>query len=144
MTAIRLRPTSQHLVFSLPLFMGVIEYIVRVALKQPGANEFFPASLVASGISFSMGLVAFPGELLESPLRWQSGENLAQAIFIAYMGIFASLGGVLLWLYLLVASFNEDVRALLPLHPMVEASVYYGLCVYLTGRKEKEVRCWTL
>ncbi|WP_250450563.1 hypothetical protein [Caballeronia sp. ATUFL_M2_KS44] len=142
MTAIRLRPTSQHLAYPLPLFMGVIEYIVRVALKQPGANEFFPISLVASGISINMALAALPTELLHGPVFWQLGQRLERAIFIASLGIFASLGGVLLWLYLLIASFNEDVRALLPLHPLIEASAYYGLSVYLTVCKDKEVTCW--
>lgn len=123
--------------------MGVIEYIVRVALRQPGVDEFFPISLVASGISFNMALAAFPSELLRDPLRWQVIHRLEQAIFIVNLGIFASLGGVLLWLYLLLASFNEDVRALLPLHPMIEASAYYALSVYLTDHKNREVECWT-
>lgn len=99
--------TARQLIVGLPLFMGMIEYILRVALKQPGKDDFFPISLVASSVSLNIALAALPDELRGG--FWTSAQRIGQAMFIANLGIFASLIGVLLWIYLLVASFSEEV-----------------------------------
>jgi hypothetical protein len=125
--------TARQLIVGLPLFMGAIEYILRVALKQPGRDDFFPISLVASSVSLNMALTVLPGGL-----SWVSGRRIRQAALIANMGIFASLIGLLLWIYLLVASFSEEVRVLLPLHPLRDASAYYIFSIMLN-----EWKAWT-
>lgn len=128
--------TTRHLILWLPAFLGVIEYILRVGFKQPGKEAFFPISLVASGISLNVAVTAFPGEV-DATCR----KRFEQAMFIANLGIFASLGGMLLWIYLLVASFNEEVRGILPLHPLLESLVYYLFSILLTVHKAKVARC---
>jgi len=128
--------TTRQLIFWLPAFMGVIEYILRVGFGQPGKEEFFPISLVASGISLNVAATALPAEI-----GAVCQERFRQAVFIANMGIFASLGGLLLWIYLLVASFNERVRGILPLHPLLESLVYYIFTVAVTMRKARVVKC---
>ncbi|SAK50906.1 hypothetical protein AWB79_01695 [Caballeronia hypogeia] len=78
--------TARYLVVWLPAFLGVIEYILRVALRQPGKEEFFPVSLVASGISLNVTVAAFPAEIDVFPR-----QRFERAVLIANMGIFASL-----------------------------------------------------
>ncbi|WP_321792388.1 hypothetical protein [Caballeronia sp. J97] len=126
---------ARQLIVGLPLFMGAIEYILRVALKQPGKDEFFPISLVASSVSLNVALAVLPGELRDGFSRWTSKRRIGHAIFIANMGIFASLSGMLLWIYLLVASFSQEVRAILPLHPLRDASAYYIVSILLNEWK---------
>jgi hypothetical protein len=81
-------------------------------------------------------VTAFPGEIGADCRR-----RFEQAIFIANLGIFASLGGVILWIYLLVAAFNEEVKGILPLHPLLESLVYYLCSVFLTVRRAKVAKC---
>ena len=128
--------TTRHLILWLPAFLGVIEYILRVAFNQPGKEEFFPISLVVSGISLNIAVTAFPADVVAS-----CSKRFGQAMFIANLGIFASLVGVVLWIYLLVASFNAEVRGLLPLHPLLESLVYYLISILLTLQKAKVARC---
>ena len=128
--------TARQLIVGLPLFMGAIEYILRVALKQPGRDDFFPISLVASSVSLNMALTALPGEL-----SWAYGQRIRRLARIANMGIFASLIGLLLWLYLLVASFSQEVRDLLPLHPARDSLVYYVISILLNENKARVERC---
>ncbi|BCQ22530.1 hypothetical protein NK8_06400 [Caballeronia sp. NK8] len=125
--------TARQLIVGLPLFMGAIEYILRVALKQPGKDDFFPISLVASSVSLNIALAVLPSEMRSG--LWASRQRIGRAIVIANMGIFASLIGVLLWIYLLVASFSEDVRAILPMHPLRDALVYYFFSIMLNECK---------
>ncbi|KXU93805.1 hypothetical protein CR51_28735 [Caballeronia megalochromosomata] len=132
--------TARQLIVGLPLFMGAIEYILRVALKQPGRDDFFPISLVASSVSLNIALAVLPGEM-RSGLWASSRHRIGRAIFIANMGIFASLIGVLLWIYLLAASFSEDVRAILPLHPLRNALVYYIFSIALNESKARVAKC---
>ncbi|CAH2785217.1 MAG: hypothetical protein CBHOC_1824 [uncultured Caballeronia sp.] len=133
--------TAQQLIVALPLFMGAIEYLLRVALKQPGKDDFFPISLVASGVSLNIALTMLPGELRQSPVLWSSTQRVRIATIIANMGIFASLVGVLLWIYLLVASFSQEVQEILPLHPLRESSPYYAFSIVLNENKARVVRC---
>lgn len=102
--------TARQLIVGLPLFMGAIEYILRVALKQPGRDDFFPISLVASSVSLNMALTLLPNQFRSGFSRWATGRRIKLVALIANMGIFASLIGLLLWLYLLVASFSDEVR----------------------------------
>ncbi|SAK42031.1 hypothetical protein AWB80_00473 [Caballeronia pedi] len=131
--------TARQLIVGLPLFMGAIEYILRVALKQPGRDEFFPISLVASSVSLNIALAVLPGEM-RNGLR-ASRKRIGQAIVIANMGIFASLIGVLLWIYLLVASFSGEVRAILPMHPLRDALGYYVFSIGLNESKAWVAKC---
>ncbi|KMY86364.1 hypothetical protein BUMB_05540 [Candidatus Paraburkholderia calva] len=62
-------------------------------------------------------------------------------MFIENIGLFASLAGVVLWIYLLVASFNEDVSAVLSVRPLREDSAYYILTILLTEWKARVVKC---
>ena len=71
---------------------------------------------------------------------WMSTQRIRQAIFIAYLGIFASLIGVLPWIYLLVASFSEEVREILPFHPLWDSLVYYLFSVALNESKARVAR----
>jgi hypothetical protein len=128
--------TARQLIVGLPLFMGAIEYVLRVALKQPGRDDFFPISLVASSVSLNMALTILPGEF-----SWASGQRIRRAARIANMGIFASLIGLLLWIYLLVASFSEEVREILPLHPLRDALVYYAFSILLNEWKAWREKC---
>jgi hypothetical protein len=128
--------TARQLIVGLPLFMGAIEYVLRVALKQPGKDDFFPISLVASSVSLNMALTVLPGGL-----SWAFGQRIRQAVLIANMGIFASLIGLLLWIYLLVASFSEEVRDFLPLHPLRDSLVYYAFSILLNEGKARVERC---
>jgi hypothetical protein len=130
--------TARQLIVGLPLFMGMIEYILRVALKQPGKDDFFPISLVASSVSLNIALAALPGEL-RGGFR-TSAQRIGQAMFIANLGIFASLIGVLLWIYLLVASFSEEVRGILPLHPLQDSLVYYVFSIVANEWKARVAR----
>ena len=68
--------TTRQLIFWLPAFMGVIEYILRVGFGQPGKEEFFPISLVASGISLNVAATALPAEI-DSACR----ERFKHAVF---------------------------------------------------------------
>ncbi len=52
-----------------------------------------------------------------------------------------SLGGALLWIYLLIASFSVEVRALLPWHPLTDALTYYLISCALAEYKARMVRC---
>lgn len=133
--------TARQLIVGLPLFMGAIEYILRVALNQPGKDDFFPISLVASSVSLNVALAVLPAELRSGLPRWTSRQGTSQAILIANLGIFASLIGMLLWIYLLVASFSQEVRGLLPSHPLRDALVYYGLSIVLNEWKAGVSRC---
>ncbi|SAK39401.1 hypothetical protein AWB76_00061 [Caballeronia temeraria] len=133
--------TARQLIVGLPLFMGAIEYILRVALKQPGRDDFFPISLVASSVSLNVALAVLPGELRDGFFRSTSRRRIGQAILIANMGIFASLIGMLLWIYLLVASFSEEVRAILPMHPLRDALAYYLFSITLNEGKARVTRC---
>ncbi|SAL19334.1 hypothetical protein AWB74_00658 [Caballeronia arvi] len=128
--------TARQLIVGLPLFMGAIEYILRVALKQPGRDDFFPISLVASSVSLNMALTILPGKF-----SWASGQRIRRATFIANMGIFASLIGLLLWIYLLVASFSQDVREILPLHPLRDSLLYYVFSIGLNESKARTETC---
>ncbi|WP_250491903.1 hypothetical protein [Caballeronia sp. GAWG1-1] len=138
-----LESTTRQLVLLLPIFMGVIEYLLRVAMRQSDQSEFFPISLVASGISLNLAVTALPDGLLENAAEWQLRKHLRQVIFIAKLGIFASLGGVLLWIYLLLSSFSEDVKALLNMNSILEALTYYVISMHLTRYKEEVEKCWT-
>ncbi len=135
--------TTRQLVLLLPIFMGVIEYLLRVAMRQSDQSEFFPISLVASGISLNLAVAALPHDLLEVTAGRQLYRHFRQAIFIANLGIFASLGGVLLWIYLLLASFSEDFKALLNMNSILEALTYYVISMHLTRYKEEVEKCWT-
>lgn len=135
--------TTRQLVLLLPIFMGVIEYLLRVAMRQSDQSEFFPISLVASGISLNLAVTALPDGLLENAAEWQLRKHLRQVIFIAKLGIFASLGGVLLWIYLLLSSFSEDVKVLLNMNSILEALTYYVISMHLTRYKEEVEKCWT-
>ncbi|SAK74454.1 hypothetical protein AWB77_03329 [Caballeronia fortuita] len=130
--------TARQLIVGLPLFMGAIEYVLRVALKQPGKDDFFPISLVASSVSLNLALTILPGDHRDGSSRWISSARIGRAVLIANMGIFASLIGLLLWIYLLVASFSEEVRAILSMHPLRDASAYYIFSILLN-----EWKAWT-
>jgi hypothetical protein len=95
-----------------------------------------------------VGLPLFMGEIVcagraAGEMRgefWMSTQRIRQAIFIAYLGIFASLIGVLPWIYLLVASFSEEVREILPFHPLWDSLVYYLFSVALNESKARVAR----
>ncbi|AET88408.1 hypothetical protein BYI23_A005700 [Burkholderia sp. YI23] len=133
--------TARQLIVGLPLFMGAIEYILRVALKQPGRDDFFPISLVASSVSLNMALTLLPNQFRSGFSRWATGRRIKLVALIANMGIFASLIGLLLWLYLLVASFSDEVRGLLPMHPLRDSLVYYVLTIALNEWKAWVEKC---
>jgi hypothetical protein len=126
--------------FWLPLLMGGIELLLRIALGQPDEASFFPISLVASGISVCVATATWPDEAFNALSRLRMEQQLEQAIFIANLGFLASLCGVVLWIYLLLASFNEAVMVLLPFHPFWEALVYYLFSVFLTIQKAKVLK----
>lgn len=132
---------ARQLIVLLPLFMGAIEYVLRVAMKQPGNSDFFPISLVASGVSLNVALSMLPAALRFGFTVWPPTQRVRQTVLIANMGIFASLGGVLLWIYLLVASFSQEVREILPLHPLWESSAYYAFSIVLNEIKAKVAKC---
>lgn len=78
--------TARQLIVGLPSFMGVIEYILRVALKQPGKDDLFPISLVASGVSLNIALTTLTGEVRRRAAQDQTMRRHGQAILIANMG----------------------------------------------------------
>jgi hypothetical protein len=127
--------------FWLPAFMGAVEYVLRIAFAQPGEDSFFPISLVASGISQSVMSAMLPRDVLNTWHGGQLAERFEGVVQHVNLGIFASLAGVLLWIYLLLASFNEAVRAMLPMHPFLESLAYYAFCVYLTSYRGRTLKC---
>ena len=133
--------TARQLIVALPLFMGAIEYLLRVALKQPGKDDFFPISLAASGVSLNIALTVPPGALCSAFPQWPANLRIRRAAFIANLGVFASLVGVLLWIYLLVASFSQEVKEVLSLHPLRESLAYYIFSVLLNEWKARVVKC---
>ncbi|MDR5833120.1 hypothetical protein [Caballeronia sp. LZ034LL] len=132
--------TARQLLVGLPFFMGAIEYLLRVALKQPGQNDFFPISLVASGVSLNVGLTSL-SETLRSDPEGEPDGLVRRAIVLANLGVFASLFGVLLWIYLLVASFSQEVREILLVRPYREATAYYVLSFALSEFKARNTTC---
>lgn len=132
--------TARQLLVGLPFFMGAIEYLLRVALKQPGQHDFSPISLVASGVSLNVGLTSFSGTLPSDPEGEPDGL-VRRAIALANLGVFASLFGVLLWIYWLVASFSQEVREILLVRPYREATAYYVLSFALSEFKERNTTC---
>jgi hypothetical protein len=116
---------SRLLLMLLPVFMGAVEHMLRVALYQPDHTAFFPISLAAAGVSLNALVAVVPQAYRLDQFEAFSGTRHHQAIFIAKLGIFASIGGTLLWLYLLMASFSKEVSAILPLHPYRDAVLYY-------------------
>jgi hypothetical protein len=127
--------------FWLPAFMGAVEYVLRIAFAQPAEDSFFPISLVASGISQSVMSAMVPRDVLSTWDDWQLAERFDRIVQNVNLGVFASLAGVLLWIYLLLASFNEAVRTILPMHPFLESLAYYALCVYLTSCRGRALKC---
>lgn len=132
--------TARQLLVGLPFFMGAIEYLLRVALKQPGQNDFFPISLVASGVSLNVGLTSLSGTLPSDP-EVQPDRLVRRVIVLANLGVFASLFGVLLWIYLLVASFSQEVREILLVRPYREATGYYVLSLVLSEFEAGNTTC---
>ncbi|WP_277186269.1 hypothetical protein [Caballeronia sp. BR00000012568055] len=116
---------SRLLLISLPVFMGAVEHMLRVALHQPDHAAFFPISLAAAGVSLDVAVTVVPRAIRRGLFESYLSTRQHQAIFIAKLGVFASLGGTLLWLYLLMASFSNEVSAILPLHPYRDAVLYY-------------------
>ncbi|WP_157056271.1 hypothetical protein [Candidatus Burkholderia verschuerenii] len=127
--------------FWLPAFMGAVEYVLRIAFAQPGEDSFFPISLVTSGISQSVMSAMVAREVGARGTRHQLIERFERASRQSNLGVFAALAGVLLWIYLLLASFNEAVRAILPMHHFLESLVYYALCVNVTSCRETVSKC---
>jgi hypothetical protein len=101
-------------------------------------DMFFPIALVASGISLSAPIAVVSGRL-EDVMNswWREPTRLTQLVMLVNVGIFVSLGGALLWIYLLVGSFSSEVRALVPWHPLLESSAYYLLSMAVNEWKAK-------
>ncbi|MDR5756217.1 hypothetical protein [Caballeronia sp. LZ035] len=135
-----LNTAARQLLVGLPFFMGAIEYLLRVALKQPGQNDFFPISLVASGVSLNVGLTSFPGTLLSDSER-KPDQHVRRAFVLANLGVFACLFGVLPWIYLLVASLSQEVREILLVRPYRESTAYYVLSFALSEIKARNATC---
>jgi hypothetical protein len=118
---------TRFVILLLPFFMGGVEFMLRVALKQPGQAEFFPISLVSAGASLNASVTVVPyrsrSDLFAGALRSYSVNG--RTIFIAKLGVFASIVGAILWLYLLTASFSAEVMGILPFHPARDAALYY-------------------
>ncbi|WP_235024379.1 hypothetical protein [Caballeronia cordobensis] len=76
--------TARQLIVGLPLFMGAIEYILRVALKQPGRDDFFPISLVASSVSLNMALTLLPNQFRSGFSRWATGRRITRGAYREY------------------------------------------------------------
>lgn len=75
--------------------------------------------------------------------RTASTPRIGQAIFIANLGIFAPLLAMLLWIYLRVAVFSQDVREILLTHSLRYASVYYAFSVVSNEWKARVPKCRT-
>jgi hypothetical protein len=146
MKSVRFDAVAWSAAFWLPAFMAALEYVLRIAFAQPGEDSFFPISLVASGISLSVTATLVPSDALETWNRWpsaraaSSAERFESVISAINFGVFASLAGVLLWIYLLLASFSEAVRTMLPMYPFPESLAYYVLCLELTRRRRQVMR----
>ncbi|MDR5877226.1 hypothetical protein [Caballeronia sp. LZ032] len=135
-----LNMAARRLLVGLPFFMGAIEYLLRLALKQPGQNDFFPISLVASGVSPNVGLTSLSG--MPGPDSGRTSDALVRrAIVVANLGVFASLFDVLLWRYLLVASFSQEVREILLVRPWRKSTAYYVLSFALSEFKARNTTC---
>jgi hypothetical protein len=124
----------RRLMYVLPMFMGGIEYMVRVGFTLAGTADFFPISLMASSVSMNVALILLPASRSEMSARWKWQPSRA-AILIANLGVFASLGGMLLWLYMLLASFNDAVKAIVPVQPMRDSLFYYFFSIVLSEWK---------
>jgi hypothetical protein len=126
---------TRRFTLALPLFMGAIEYLLRVGFVQPDKEAFFPISLVAAGVSLNVAVTMLPRMSGIDHARWLQTKNDGLLILIANLGVFASLIGALLWLDMLLASFSAEVRAILPLHPLREAAFYYIFSCMVTEWK---------
>ncbi|MDR5778669.1 hypothetical protein QCE63_04385 [Caballeronia sp. LZ065] len=135
-----LNTAARQLLVGLPFFMGAIEYLLRVALKQPGQNDFFPISLVAPGVSLNVGLTSLP-RTIPSDSEGEPDPLVGRAIVLANLGVFACLFGVLPWIYLLVASFSQEVREILLVWPYRESTAYYVLSFALSEIKARNTTC---
>jgi hypothetical protein len=146
MKSVRFDAMAWTAAFWLPAFMGAVEYVLRIAFAQPGVDSFFPISLVASGISLSVTATLVPSDALDTWNGWptargaRSAERFESMVSVLNLGVFASLAGVWLWIYLLLASFNQAVRTMLPMYPFLESLAYYVLCLELTRRRRQVMR----
>jgi hypothetical protein len=138
--------TIRQLIFALPLMMGMIEFVLRVAMHQADKIEFFPVSPVVVGIGLCVALMAISaapdapatGKLLsEIPANGARVGNHNWEEFVAKLGIWMAVLGVAGWVYLLTASFSDEVKAIIPYYPLTGALVYYGLGIGLTEWKAR-------
>jgi hypothetical protein len=138
--------TTRQPFIALPLLMGMIEFVLRVAMHQTDKFEFFPVSLVVAGIGLCVALMAISAapetpatekllaEILASGAR---AGNRNWEEFVAKLGIWMAVLGVAGWVYLLTASFSDEVKAIIPYYPLTGALVYYGLGIGLTEWKAR-------
>jgi hypothetical protein len=64
-------------------------------------------------------------------------ERYRLQLLVAKTGVWFAVCGVAAWIYLLAASFNEKVRAIIPYYPLMGASVYDLLGAVLTEWKAR-------
>jgi hypothetical protein len=127
--------------------MGAVEYVLRVGFDQSGKDEFFPISLVVAGIGLFVALTTLSGvppdaaddeDVLESAVRRMQEQRYQLEVYVAKVAIWMSIAGVVGWIYLLAASFNEAVRAVITHHPLGASAIYYVVGAALTEWKARE------
>jgi hypothetical protein len=145
--------TTRWLVLALPVVMGVIEFMLRVALHQADKVEFFPVSLVVAGISLCVALTSLSCtagseteglQVRREPAGRSRTRNCDWEEWVAKLGIWMAVVGVTAWVYLLTASFSDEVKAVIPYYPLQGALLYYLLGIVLTEWKaRKQTPCTT-
>jgi hypothetical protein len=136
MTANGLHATSRQLVYALPILMGGVEYLLRVALGQSDSDAFFPSSLAAGGIALFIALTDLTS-LSASESGVASGRRGWLDQRLAQAGVWAAVIGTAGWLYLVLASLSESVKDVIPYHPFWWAIAYYGAGVVLNEWKAR-------
>jgi sterol desaturase/sphingolipid hydroxylase (fatty acid hydroxylase superfamily) len=126
--------------------MGMVEYIMRVALHQSDETEFFPLSLIVAGIGLYVALTATPKA---SPRQQSDVDSVeAEECFgyarrykwekrVAALSVWLAVSGAVVWVYLLAASFSPEVKTLLPYYPLSSAGVFYLVGAALTEWKAR-------
>jgi hypothetical protein len=108
--------TTRRLIYVLPIIMGTVEYLLRVGFRQPDKDAFFPISLTVAGIGLFVALTA-----ASSREACQGG----MARSIAALSFWMALLGAVCWIYLLMASFSNEVREIMEFSPFLIGSSYY-------------------
>jgi hypothetical protein len=127
--------TSRQLILALPFFMGCIEWMLRLALDPNPDYAFFPASLMAGGIALFIALTAMPARPDDRHIC--ALQRYKRMRYMAQFGIWAAVFGTTGWIYLVMASLSESVKATLPYHPVWYAVLYYLLGVLFNELKAR-------